>query len=128
MTGMITNVATSKIYIAWNNLQGINLAANDVLLDLKIQINTSDIDSIEFSLDPNSELADVSANLLTGIELSIPAIIHDDPIITTVQTTICSNDSIYIGGAWQNTAGTYYDTLQTYYGGDSIVATTLIIN
>jgi len=41
---------------------------------------------------------------------------------------ICTGDSILLGGTYQNTAGTYYDTLATINGCDSIIATTLIVN
>ena len=41
--------------------------------------------------------------------------------------TICQGDSILIGGAYQSVAGTYYDSLQTINGCDSILATTLAV-
>lgn len=42
--------------------------------------------------------------------------------------TICSNDSIFLAGAWQNTAGTYTSNLLTTKGCDSTVVTTLFVN
>ncbi len=43
---------------------------------------------------------------------------------------ICQNDSVFIGGAFQTTGGTYVDTLfnANYMGCDSILRTTVIIN
>ncbi|MFL3664701.1 MAG: hypothetical protein ACJ04Q_11905, partial [Flavobacteriales bacterium] len=41
--------------------------------------------------------------------------------------TICQGDSILIGGTYQSIAGTYYDSLQTVSGCDSILATTLTV-
>jgi hypothetical protein len=41
---------------------------------------------------------------------------------------ICEGDSILLGGNYQTTAGTYYDSLQAITGCDSIVATTLAVN
>lgn len=41
---------------------------------------------------------------------------------------ICQNDSILIAGAYRKVAGTYYDTLVTTNGCDSIIATTLAVN
>jgi hypothetical protein len=41
---------------------------------------------------------------------------------------ICEGDSILLGGNYQTTAGTYYDSLQAITGCDSIVATTLTVN
>lgn len=50
------------------------------------------------------------------------------PVYTTPLTAaICANDSIYLGGAYRNAAGTYYDTFPTIHGCDSILATTLTI-
>lgn len=42
-------------------------------------------------------------------------------------TAICQGDSILLGGSYQTTAGTYYDTLQNQ-GHDSLLITTLTVN
>ena len=42
-------------------------------------------------------------------------------------TSICEGDSIYLEGEYQNSAGTYYDTLQTIHGCDSVIITELIV-
>ena len=42
-----------------------------------------------------------------------------------VMDSICPGDGRFVGGAYQTTAGIYYDTLSTAMGCDSIVATTL---
>jgi hypothetical protein len=47
--------------------------------------------------------------------------------ITNVSQTICSYDSVFVGGGFQDQAGTYYDTLSTNIGCDSIIITNLII-
>lgn len=48
------------------------------------------------------------------------------PVLTsTVDTMACYGTSYYAGGAWQTTAGTYVDTLQTPSGCDSVVTTYL---
>ncbi|MBL4658254.1 MAG: hypothetical protein JKX73_09660 [Flavobacteriales bacterium] len=47
---------------------------------------------------------------------------------TPVAQTICSNDSILLEGAFQNTAGTYMDTLTSVSGCDSVITTTLTVN
>jgi len=41
---------------------------------------------------------------------------------------ICNGDSLLIYGAYQNSAGTYYDSLQTANGCDSVLSTTLILD
>ena len=53
-----------------------------------------------------------------------------NPIYFATQNqTICSNDSLFVAGSWQNTAATYYDTLQTVgFGCDSIIETVLTVN
>ncbi len=48
-------------------------------------------------------------------------------ILLTRNISICDNDSFYAGGAYQNTAGIYYDTLSTGTGCDSITITDLSI-
>ena len=40
---------------------------------------------------------------------------------------ICSGDSTFLFGEYQNIAGTYYDSLQTIYGCDSIISQELKI-
>ena len=50
------------------------------------------------------------------------------PVVSvSVADSICSTDSIFVGGGWQTTAGVYYDTLTGSNGCDSIVATSLYI-
>lgn len=43
----------------------------------------------------------------------------------TVTQTICQEDSLFLQGAWQNTAGLYLDTLIGANGCDSLISTTL---
>ncbi|MCB2195038.1 MAG: T9SS type A sorting domain-containing protein [Bacteroidetes bacterium] len=50
------------------------------------------------------------------------------PQITNLTETICNGDSIFLENAYQKTAGTYYDTLATICGSDSIIETTLYVN
>ncbi|HIA07287.1 MAG TPA: hypothetical protein EYN71_11435 [Flavobacteriales bacterium] len=48
--------------------------------------------------------------------------------INTLDTALmCAGDSLFLGGAWQTTAGNYKDTLTASGGCDSIVATNLSI-
>ena len=59
--------------------------------------------------------------------LSVALIVH--PNVTTPQMIgICQGDSVLLGGTYQYNAGTFYDSLQTTYGCDSLVVTTLIIH
>ncbi|MBI2967289.1 MAG: gliding motility-associated C-terminal domain-containing protein [Bacteroidetes bacterium] len=42
--------------------------------------------------------------------------------------SICQGDSIYLAGGWKTAPGNYIDSLQTVFGCDSIVTTTLTVN
>ncbi len=48
-------------------------------------------------------------------------------VVYSVLDSICQGDSVYLGGAWQNMAGLYYDTISTTSGCDSIRVTDLSI-
>ena len=49
------------------------------------------------------------------------------PPVTGTQTlTLCAGDSLFVGGAWQTTDGTYSDALTSAAGCDSIRNTTLV--
>ena len=47
--------------------------------------------------------------------------------ITNVSESICSGDSLFLGGAWQTTAGIYNDTFMSINTCDSIISTTLVV-
>jgi hypothetical protein len=49
-------------------------------------------------------------------------------LISNQNNSICQSDSILLYGIYQNTAGVYYDSLQTINGCDSILSTTLTLN
>jgi gliding motility-associated-like protein len=46
-------------------------------------------------------------------------------VMTNDTIVICTGESVFVGGALQTTAGTYYDTLQTNLSCDSIIVTEL---
>lgn len=67
------------------------------------------------------------------------SIVGCDSVVTSMLTvhpndsisqsiSICSNDSVFLGGAYQNTAGVYTDNLISSFGCDSVVTTNLSIN
>ena len=62
----------------------------------------------------------------TGSEI-IATVVSITPPATTL-TTICDGDSTLIYGVSQKVAGIYYDSLQTVFGCDSILSTSLTIN
>ncbi|MEM9022937.1 MAG: T9SS type A sorting domain-containing protein, partial [Bacteroidota bacterium] len=51
-----------------------------------------------------------------------------DTFLTEQQVSICAGDSFLAGGAYQQTAGTYFDHLHTQNGCDSLVATQLTVD
>ncbi len=53
--------------------------------------------------------------------------LYPEPL-TNVETRICAGNSIWLGGAYQTTPGTYYDTLTSNHGCDSIVITALTVS
>ncbi|MFH1321784.1 MAG: T9SS type A sorting domain-containing protein [Bacteroidota bacterium] len=60
--------------------------------------------------------------------IAITLIVNPTYFSNTPDETICDGDSVVIFGVYQTTAGTYYDSLTTVNGCDSITATTLIVN
>jgi len=73
------------------------------------------------------EVQDASGTPCTAIG-NVDTITEPAVIVATEAITICDNDSVMLGGSYQNTAGTYIDTLTSSGGCDSIVTTTLSIN
>lgn len=59
---------------------------------------------------------------------SIVVNVHGPEATATPDTAICQGDTIMIFSQAQTTAGTYQDSLNTIYGCDSIVSTTLWVN
>ncbi len=47
---------------------------------------------------------------------------------TNVSILICNGDSVFVGGSWQTSSGTYYDNLLSVAGCDSLIITSLIID
>jgi len=59
--------------------------------------------------------------VITNLEVS--------PVYDTSYTIdICEGDSVLIGGVYQNSSGTYYDSSKTITGCDSLMAINLIVN
>ena len=48
--------------------------------------------------------------------------------LTQLFDTICGNDSLFAGGGWQHTSGTYFDTLAAMNGCDSVLQLNLTIS
>lgn len=48
-------------------------------------------------------------------------------VFTNISSPICLGDSVFAAGAWQTTAGTYYDTLTSSSNCDSIIVTNVSV-
>lgn len=79
------------------------------------QESGSSISRVEFFYDVNPTVGSA-----TPVNVIVP-----QPAAVASNATICSGDSIYVGGAYQTTAGVYVDTFATVYGCDSVHTTTL---
>ncbi len=56
-----------------------------------------------------------------GTDTTISYSVEIKPVFEEdVYESVCSSDSIFIGGAWHKTEGIYYDTLKSVFGCDSI--------
>jgi hypothetical protein len=64
-----------------------------------------------------------------GCDSMLTTTLSVDQVASSSQAlTICSSDSVLLGGNYQNTSGTYFDTLLASNGCDSIQTTTLIVD
>ncbi len=67
--------------------------------------------------------ADNSCDSIIETTLTVRDTAHNQ-----VSEAICENDSIFLGGEWRSSSGTYYDTATAANGCDSIIETTLSVN
>lgn len=65
---------------------------------------------------------------VTGCDSFLAINLHILPLpVTNIQQTLCSGGSTVFGGQTINTSGTYYDTLQTGLGCDSVIILSLTV-
>lgn len=70
-----------------------------------------------------------SLSTVKGCDSVIVSVLTINPTyIFITSATICNGDSIWLGNNYQKVAGTYYDTLNTKKGCDSVKVTNLIVN
>jgi hypothetical protein len=67
-----------------------------------------------------------AAYYLAGI--GSPLVLPCSVSTTTLYEEICGNETMFLEGGFQNTSGTYYDTIQDNVGCDSILITTLVVH
>jgi len=70
-----------------------------------------------------------SLQTINGCDSVLSITLSVNPVyLSNTNDTICQGDSVLIYGKYENTAGVYYDTLQTIFGCDSVLTTTLFLN
>ncbi len=98
------------------NSQTVHICQGDSVLIQGNYQNTSGIYS------------DTSQSTLGCDSINITTLVVDTNYNHSNNVEICQGDSIFIGGAYQNTSGTYTDSLQTSNGCDSVLVTNLVVN
>ncbi|HEY9083771.1 MAG TPA: T9SS type A sorting domain-containing protein [Vicingaceae bacterium] len=143
---IITNTTKHTIYdcdgYIPNNLINITLCENEPIIanawdNLSITSFTWDIPNVYNSSGPSFYwLTDTSGTFLLTLSTTNELCNKDSVFNITIYPTsssnqnqsICQGDSIQIGGLFQTSAGTYYDSLQTINGCDSVLSITLSVN
>lgn len=83
-----------------------------------------------------SFMLEVNGMRLDGKYLSSTGVVLDEftilktphnAVLNGVNVSICNGDSVYAGGAYQTATGTYYDTISSGSGPDTIQATYLVV-
>ncbi|MDF1674216.1 MAG: T9SS type A sorting domain-containing protein [Vicingaceae bacterium] len=70
-----------------------------------------------------------SLQTINGCDSVLSITLSINPVyLSNTNSTICQGDSILIYGNYQSIAGTYYYSLQTISGCDSVLSTTLTVN
>lgn len=77
LPGLLYTAKKGKIIIAWDSLSPATFNNNDVLLVLHLKVNegASENDIISLNLDPGSEFADKTADLINSVSLSYPNVV-----------------------------------------------------
>jgi len=136
---LLYGVYQNSAGIYYDSLQTVS--GCDSVMSTTLSINTG------FSSNQNQSICQGDSILLYGIYQNSAGIYYDslqtingcDSILSTTLTvnstflfnqdqSICQNDSILLYGVYQNSAGIYYDSLQTINGCDSLYSTNLTVN
>jgi hypothetical protein len=109
---------------------------NDTIWTLKKKIFSSkgqayDSYGADVSTDGNSFIigaVDVDSSSISSTGMAYVYSNNCGIIKSYIDAVICQGEKYYAGGSYQTTAGTYYDTLTSVHGCDSIVVTKLSFN
>jgi len=71
------SASAGKIYVAWASISPLQLLTDDLMLLIKVKVNTGEYieNQILFTIDSNSELADEDALVYQDVLLNIPQLI-----------------------------------------------------
>ena len=91
---------------------------------------TNSIDPLYWYADTSGvfDLKFSTSNQFCFIDTTITLTIFPAIPTTSISQFICQGDSILLGGSFQTSMGIYNDTLQSVFGCDSILSTSLAIN
>ncbi len=64
----------------------------------------------------------------SGVSNNVSVTVNNTPVFSTINASICSNQSYPFNGQTLTQAGQYFDTLQTALGCDSIITLNLAVN
>lgn len=147
--GTATICANDSVFLAgtWQNTGGIYVDASLTVNGCDSLISTTLTVNPNYSISAAATICDNDSIFLAGAwqtsagtyadsytsTLGCDSIVQTTVSLSSASTntatvSICDNDSIFLGGAWQNTAGTYVDLLQNSLGCDSAVTTILTVD
>lgn len=115
--------SNEAISYAWSR-NGIPLVENERY----IGVNSDSLIIDKLNVDDMGEISCLATVNSFKLE-SKKAFLNVHPVSRfNISESICEGESIIVGGETRTTTGTYYDTLSTIYGCDSIIITGLIVN
>jgi gliding motility-associated-like protein len=98
--------------------------------DTNINLSICSNDSLYFNgkwLNNSGQYKDTVKTLFNCDSIIVMNLLVNAEYLFTVDTAVKYGSSYFAGGAWQTTTGTYYDSLLTTDGCDSIIITTLTV-
>jgi subtilisin-like proprotein convertase family protein len=130
----------------FNKNQAVNKRVFDMLLEGNLVLDDYDIFASVGGYTPDvktfqvlvsdGELNITSSSTVNKAKLCAIQIKYNPPVcndpnhiptVDTISASICSTDSLFVGGAYQDTSGFYSDTLLNKNACDSVVVTELVV-
>ncbi|MFH1321233.1 MAG: PKD domain-containing protein [Bacteroidota bacterium] len=112
----VSNQVVITVNPVYNTSASVTICSNDSIL-----LGGAYQDTAGVYYDTFASVAGCDSMVTTTLSI-------DQVYLTPLSVLICTGDSIFIGGAFQNTSGTYYDTIPAANLCDSVIATTLTVN